>query len=89
MKSSTVFGWLVAIGFGGLLAYFMHGPINSEIAGVLGPTLDADTASSAPVIRADLLLVLTLLVQIAFAAGVAAILLYIAGRKRRKIPGSD
>lgn len=88
MDTSLLFR-LAAIGAGVLSAYLMQGPIAAGIGELLGPAPDPDTASSAPVIRADLLFALTLLFQIVFAAAVALILLRVTRRKRAGPPGSS
>lgn len=89
MDTSIFIRWLVAVGAGVLLAYLMQGLINAGIGELLGPAPNAETASSAPVIHADLLLLLTLLVQIALAVGVAHLLLHVIRRKRTGTPGAS
>lgn len=84
MGVSIFFRWLVALGLGALLAHLLQGPIVACIGQLLGPPPNPDTASSAPVIRADLLSFLTLLARAAVAAGVAIIVLRVSGRRRAR-----
>jgi ABC-type antimicrobial peptide transport system permease subunit len=82
MDISLLIRWLFAIAAGVLAAFLLHGLVNAAIASLLGPAPDAETASSAPVIHADLLFRLTLTVQIALAVVVASVLLLVTRPKR-------